>query len=57
MGGSDTTLPTKISKVPDRMIREMPMKKVFRVIDVQNNNQMKYSFTGVPDTDSRACFN
>ena len=56
-GVSDTTLPTKSSKVPDRKIREMPMKKVSRVIDVQKNNQLKYSFTGVPDTDSRACFN
>ena len=33
------------------------MKKVSRVIDVQKNNQLKYSFTGIPDTDSRACFN
>ena len=56
-GVSDTTLPTKSSKVPDRKIREMPMKKVSRVIDVHKNNQLKYSFTGVPDTDSRACFN
>ena len=32
------------------------MKKVSRVIDVQKNNQLKYSFTGDPDTDSRACF-
>ena len=24
---------------------------------MQKNNQLKYSFTGVPDTDSRACFN
>ena len=54
---SDTTLPTKSSKVPDRKIREMPMKKVSRVINVQKNNQLKYSFTGVSDTDSRACFN
>ena len=56
-GVSDTTLPTKIFKVPDRKTREMPMKKVSRVIDVQKNNQLKYSFTRVPDTDSRACFN
>ena len=56
-GASDTTLPTKSSKVPDRKIREVPMKKVSRVIDVQKNNQLRYSFTGVPDTDSRACFN
>ena len=33
-GVSDTTLPTKSSKVPDRKIREIPMKKVSRVIDV-----------------------
>ena len=56
-GVSDKTLPTKSSKVPDRKIREMPMKKVSRVIDVQNNNQMKNNFTGVPETDPRACFN
>ena len=24
---------------------------------MQKNNQLKYSFTGVPDTDPRACFN
>ena len=53
----DTMLPTKSSKVPDRKIREMPMKNVSRVIDAQKNNQLKYSFTGVPVTDSRACFN
>ena len=56
-GISDTTLPTKSSKVPDRKIREIPMKKVSRVIDVQKINQLKYSFTGVPDTALRACFN
>ena len=56
-GVSDTTLPTKSSKVPERKIREVPMKKVSRVIDVLNNNQLKYIFTVVPDTDSRACFN
>ena len=33
------------------------MKKVSRVIDVQKNNQVKNNFTGVPDTDQRACFN
>ena len=57
MGLSDTTLSIKSSKVPDRKIREVPMMKVSRVIDVQKNNQLNYSFTGVPDTDSRACFN
>ena len=40
-GVSDTTLPTKNSKVTDRKIREMSMKKVSRVIDVQKNNQLK----------------
>ena len=54
---SDTTLPRKSSKVPEIKIREVPMRKVSRVIDVQKKNQLKYSFTGVPDTDSRACFN
>ena len=53
MGVSDTTLSTRSSKVPDRKIREMPMKKVSRVIDVQKNNQVKNNFTGVPDTDPR----
>ena len=33
------------------------MKKVSRVIDVQKNNHLKHSFTVVPDTESRACFN
>ena len=56
-GVSDTALPTKSSKVPDRKIREMPMKKVSPVIDVQKNNQLKYSSMGVPDTNSRACIN
>ena len=49
-GVSDTMLPTKNSKVPDRKIREMPMKKVSRVIDVQKKNQVMNNFTGVPDT-------
>ena len=56
-GVSDTTLPLESSKVPDRMIREMPMKKVSRVIDVQKNNQVKNNLTGVPETDPRTCFN
>ena len=56
-GADNTTLPTKTSEVSDRKIREMPMKKVSRVFDVQNNNQVKNNFTGVPDTDPRACFN
>ena len=48
---------TRNSKIPDRKIRGMPAKKVSLVIDVQKNNQLKYNFTGVPDTDPRACFN
>ena len=54
---SNATSSTKSSRVPDRKIREIPAKKVSRVIDVQKNIQLKYSFTGVPDTDPRACFN
>ena len=42
-GVSDTTLSTKSFKVPGRKIREVPMKKVSRVIDVQKNNQLKYN--------------
>ena len=37
--------------------REMPMKKVSRVFDVQKNKQGKNNFTGVPDAEPRACFN
>ena len=49
--------PMGSSKVPERKIRKMPAKKVSRVIDVQKNNQLRYNFTGVPETDPRACFN
>ena len=56
-GVSNATLQTRSSRVPDRKIRGLPAKKVSRVIDIQKNNQLKYSFTGVPDTDPRACFN
>ena len=56
-GVSHTTPPMGSSKVPERRIRKMPAKKVSRVIDVQKNNQLKYNFTGVPEADSRACFN
>ena len=53
-GVRDTTPPMGSSKVPESRIRKM---KVSRVIDVQNNNQLKYNFTGVPEADPRACFN
>ena len=56
-GVSNATSSTRSSSVPDRIIREIPAKKVSRVIDVQKKNQLKYSFTGVPNTDPRACFN
>ena len=56
-GVSDATLQTRSSRITDRKIRRMPAKKVSRVINVQMNNQLKYNFTGVPDTDPRACFN
>ena len=52
----NTTLPVKSSKVTDRKKREIQMKKVSRVIDVQKYNKVKIIFTGVPDTDPRACF-
>ena len=56
-GVNDATLQTRSSKIPDRKIRGMPAKKVSRVIDVQKNNLLKYNFTGVLETDPRACFN
>ena len=56
-GVSDTTPPRESSKAPERKLRMMPAKKVSRVINVQKNNQLIYSFTGVPKTDPRACFN
>ena len=56
--GTDiVTLPAKTSGAPERKIREMPMKKGSRVFDVQKNNQVKNNFTGIPEADSRACFN
>ena len=54
-GVSDRTPPS--SKAPERKIRKMPAKKVSRVIDVQKNSRLRYSFTGVPETDPSACFN
>ena len=56
-GVSDKTSPMGSSNVPERSIRKMPAKKVSRVTDVQKNNQLKNNFTGVPEADSRACFN
>ena len=56
-GVSDTTPPIGSSKAPERRIQKMPAKKMSRVIDVQQNNQLRYNFTGVPETDPRACFN
>ena len=40
-GAVASTKPTETSKVPDRKIRVMPMKKVSRVIDVQKNSQIR----------------
>ena len=56
-GISDVTPLRGNSRIPERKVRKMPAKKVSRVIDVQKNNQLKYNFTGVPETDPRACFN
>ena len=56
-GISDVTPLMGSSRAPERRIRKMPAKKVSRIIDGQKNNQLKYNFTGVPETDPRACFN
>ena len=56
-GISDVTPLMGSSRIPERKVRKMPAKKVSRIIDVQKNNQLKYNFTGVPETDLRACFN
>ena len=56
-GISDVTPLMGSSKAPERRIQKMPAKKVSRVIDIQKNNQLRYNFTGVPETDPRACFN
>ena len=56
-GIDSVTLPEKTSRAPERKMKEIPMKKVSRVFDVQKNNQVKNNFTGVPDADPRACFN
>ena len=56
-GISDVTPLMGSSRAPERRTRKMPAKKVSRIIDVQKNNQLKYNFTGVPETDPRACFN
>ena len=56
-GISDVTPLIGSSKIPERKVRKMPAKKVSRIIDVKKNNQLKYNFTGVPETDPRACFN
>ena len=55
-GAIASTKPTETSRVPDRKIKEMPMKKVSRVFDIPKNSRIKNNFTGVPDKDMRACF-
>ena len=49
-GAMASTKPPETSRVPDRKIREMPMRKVPRVFDVQKNSLIKKNITGVPDT-------
>ena len=56
-GISDVTPLMGSSKPPERRVQKMPAKKVSRVMDVQKNSQLRYNFTGVPETDPRACFN
>ena len=57
MGAATATKPIKTSKAPERKIREIPIKKVSHVCGIQKINQIKINFTGLPDTDMRACFN
>ena len=45
MGADAATNPAETSKASDRKIREMPMKKVSRVFDIQKNIQFKNNFT------------
>ena len=56
-GTSDVKPLMGSSKAPERRVQKMTAKKVSRIIDVQKNNQLKYNFMGVPETDPRACFN
>ena len=56
-GISDVTPLIGSSKAPERRIQKMSAKKESLVIDVQKNNQLRYNFTGVRETDPRACFN
>ena len=56
-GISDVTPLIWNSKAPERRIQKMPAKKVSRVIDILKNSQLRYNFTGVPETDPRVCFN
>ena len=46
------TKSVKTSRTSNKKIREMSLKK----IDIQKNNQIRNSFTGVSETDKRACF-
>ena len=55
--GTGAATTKKSGKNSTRKISEMPLKKVSRVLDIQKKNQIKNSFTGVPETDVRACFN
>ena len=56
-GISDVTPLMGSSRIPERKVRKMTAKKVSHIIDVQKNNQLKYNFMGVLETDPRACFN
>ena len=56
-GISDVTPLMGSSKAPERRIQKMPAKKLSREIYIQKNNQLRYNFTGVRETDPRFCFN
>ena len=56
-GAAAATKPAKTSKASGSKMREMPLKKVSRVFDIQKDSQIKKRFTRVPYTDMPACFN
>ena len=56
-GMNDVTPIMGDSKTLERRVQKMPAKKVSRVKDVQKNNQLRYNFMRVSETDPRACFN
>ena len=56
-GAATATKPAETSNVSGRKMREMPLKKVSRVFDIQKDSETMNSFTRVPYMDMPACFN